>query len=136
MSVENHAVIEARDLLTLLLPAYPGLRTHVVDSADLWLGDAGEIRACSLFSAVADLVKDRFNAFQFEGTERLFNLVELCLVQGTQDVRDAAATCFLENLINRPDTSAIAVAYMGPKSVEYCRAWDRFTGITTPGLES
>lgn len=51
---------------------------------------------------------------------------------------NAVCTCFLENLLN--DASAGGISYsrfiphLGEKSKEYCRAWDEFTGVKSPGL--
>ena len=51
---------------------------------------------------------------------------------------NAACTCFLENLINIASWGDISysrfVPYLGEKSREFCRAWDEFTGVKTPGL--
>ena len=51
---------------------------------------------------------------------------------------NAACTCFLESLINRASWGGIPynrfVPYLGEKSREFCRAWDEFTGVKTPGL--
>jgi hypothetical protein len=67
----------------------------------------------------------------------------MLLNEGDQAVRDAAATCFLENLINYTSSDDIPrifldpfsfVHYLGPKSKAYCRAWYEFTKIKTPGL--
>lgn len=50
----------------------------------------------------------------------------------------AACTCFLENLINKASANRIKydrfIPYLGEKSREFCRAWDEFTGVKSPGL--
>lgn len=54
------------------------------------------------------------------------------------DLDNASCTCFLENLINRASAGRISydrfIPYLGEKSKEYCRAWDEFTGVKSPGL--
>jgi len=54
------------------------------------------------------------------------------------DLDNAVCTCFLENLLNKGSWGDICysrfVPYLGEKSREYCRAWDHFTGVKTPGL--
>lgn len=66
---------------------------------------------------------------------RIFGVVEKLMVEGDQDVQDAAATCFIENLVNRVSwKNATAPAFrhfLGPKSRDYCKAWDEFTGVRT-----
>lgn len=70
--------------------------------------------------------------------EEIFLLIESFLKEGDRDLQDAAATCFLENLINyaawgslKPETF---LCYLGIESKKYCKAWDEFTGTKTEGL--
>lgn len=55
-----------------------------------------------------------------------------------KDLDASACSCFLENLINRASAKRISyerfIPYLGEKSREYCRAWDEFTGVKSPGL--
>jgi len=50
----------------------------------------------------------------------------------------AACVCFLENLQNKAGHGRFEysrfIPYLGEKSKEYCRAWDEFTGVKSPGL--
>ena len=54
------------------------------------------------------------------------------------DFDEAACVCFLENLLNWASGGDISygrfIPYLGEKSKEYCRAWDEFTGVKSPGL--
>jgi hypothetical protein len=65
-------------------------------------------------------------------------MIEHLMLQGDDAVKDAVATCFLENLINRTSAGDIPAAnfvhLLGPESVAYCKAWDEFTGVKTEGL--
>lgn len=60
------------------------------------------------------------------------------MLEGNDKVRDAVATCFLENLINAvawgriPSSSFIHL--LGEESKKYYKAWDEFTGVKTEGL--
>lgn len=51
---------------------------------------------------------------------------------------DAICTCFFEDLINSASSGNIQyerfIPYLGEKSKEYCKAWDQFTGVRSPGL--
>ena len=48
------------------------------------------------------------------------------------------ATNFLEGLQNIESSGQVSasefVPFLGSKSKEYCKAWDEFTGVKTPGL--
>ncbi|MCU7556014.1 hypothetical protein OCL06_15595 [Alteromonas sp. ASW11-19] len=70
--------------------------------------------------------------------EELFLFVEACLREGDDMVKDAIATCFLENLLNavsekRVD-ACLFVNFLGTESRKFCKSWDEFTGVNTPGL--
>jgi hypothetical protein len=63
--------------------------------------------------------------------------VEHLLVAGTTELQDATATGFLEALVHascEPRLLARMVTQLGPAARDYLRAWDRFTGVRTPGL--
>lgn len=126
--------IESPYLLELLVPLCPGLRDQLVSSADCWLTESGKISTCSVFSLTSDLVTRRVSGGDFSGLEELFGGIERCLAEGSDEVATAVATCFLENLINRQDIGCLVVPFMGPLARRHCRAWDEFTGVTTPAL--
>lgn len=69
---------------------------------------------------------------------RIFNLIEDLISQDDQGVKDIVATCFLENLLNYVSAKRIPansfIYYLGPKSIDFCRKWDEFTGVITEGL--
>lgn len=62
----------------------------------------------------------------------------MLLREGNQDVQDAAATCFLENILNYDSAGRLKassfVHLLGTESKAYCKARDEFTGVKTPGL--
>lgn len=51
---------------------------------------------------------------------------------------NAICTCFLESLINKAswdnELYERFIPYLGPNSKEFCKAWDKFTGVPSPGL--
>jgi hypothetical protein len=69
----------------------------------------------------------------------IFSVVEQAIVIGTKDARETATTGFLEGLQNLASAGCFllvkVVPFLGPESRAYCRAWDEFTGVPTPGLE-
>lgn len=68
----------------------------------------------------------------------IFVFIETCLIKGDESVKCAVATCVLENLINSASegkiNSNLFVNLLGQESKKFCKAWDKFTGIKTPGL--
>jgi hypothetical protein len=88
-----------------------------------------------IFATASYVVADRIMHGEFDRLAELFGVVEQLLTEGTEQVREAAATYFLENLTNRESLdSRLYVPLMGNKSKAYCRALDDFAGVKTPGL--
>jgi len=59
------------------------------------------------------------------------------LINGDESVKNAIATSFLEYLMsNDPDEIQFTSfsKFLGKHSIEYCRAWDEFTGVRTKGI--
>ena len=119
----------------LLLETYPQFQPAFKAHVAAWEGDPRSL--CSDFSALGEFVMDEISAGRMAQMPELFELVERLMNQGTKDVQDAVATCFLENLLNStphriPPESFVLL--LGPESRKYCRAWDEFSGVKTPGL--
>ena len=99
-------------------------------------GDTSFFGGMAKFSDyVSDLlVKNESNTSQIN---EIFSYMEHLLVNGDEDVKTAVATCFFENILNITPGKINPkrfVEYLGPESREYCRAWDKFTGVQTDGL--
>jgi len=75
---------------------------------------------------------------KFNAVEQALFLVEKLLTSGSSEVRDSIATGLLEAILAESSAGKLdfqkIVCFMGNKSKDYCRAWDKFTGIKTPGL--
>lgn len=73
-----------------------------------------------------------------ERRREILALAERLLEEGDEAVKDAVATCFLETLLNAASGGEIAaerfVPHLGPQSRAFCRAWDEYTDVRTPGL--
>jgi hypothetical protein len=84
---------------------------------------------------VTDLIIENKNHDELKS---IFEYVEFLLNQGDAEVKEAVATCFLENLINSAASNDISslkfVNLLGKESKEYCKAWDEFSGTKTEGL--
>ena len=68
----------------------------------------------------------------------ILQLIEDLMQNGTEDVKNAVATGFWEAILaeasaGRFDFRSI-IRQAGSASLDYCRAWDGFTGVRTPGL--
>jgi len=89
-------------------------------------------------AAFSDYVGYQINQGKRDNLKTIFDLIEELLTDGDQDVKDAAATCFLENLINLASANKLFspdfVPFLGTNSRAYCEAWDSFTGVKTEGL--
>ena len=70
--------------------------------------------------------------------QNIFLLVEELLNTGDVEVKDAIATCFLENLLNAVSDNKLSsnefVHFLGKESRNYCKSWDGYTGVETPNL--
>ena len=120
----------------LVLRECPNFETYWADYQDYW-ARAGSPGVCLEISAFGDFVKDRIVEGDSDEIARLFQLIEHLIAFGDGDVRNAAMTCCLENILNVTPSQLPAerfVRFLGPKSREFCRAWDEFTGVKTPGL--
>jgi hypothetical protein len=119
-----------------ILERVPAFRVQWQTHLDYWNGeDAGLCNDISQFSHyVTELVVND----QLENLSEIFNLIEQLTVDGDAEVKNAIATCFLENLLNVASTGRVDarkfVNLLGPKSRAYCKAWDEFTGVRTEGL--
>jgi hypothetical protein len=69
--------------------------------------------------------------------QRIAELLETLLSDGTDAVRSGVTTGLLEALIAASATQPAALRLfkeLGPMAIAYCRGWDQFTGVRTPGV--
>ena len=96
-------------------------------------GLCNELRAFSLF--IMDVLLQNKNDSK---TKSMFDLIEYLILNGDKQLQDAVKTSVLEGLINYSSSGRLKpeqfIHYLGPKSKAYCKAWDEFTGVKTPGL--
>jgi hypothetical protein len=122
---------------TELLALRPDFRPWWDDERDLWSHNEGECTTHGVFSAFSHFVADRLSRGPAPELSPVFEYVESKLDDEDSEVSNAATTCFLENLMNRvPELIAPSslVPLLGPKSREFCRAWDEWCGVRTEGL--
>jgi hypothetical protein len=88
----------------------------------------------------ANFIVLKLNSGIYKNAANLFQSIESLLDDETSsdEIKDAVCTCFLENLINYASNGRIPyecfVPFLGSQSRDYCKVWDEFTGVKTPGL--
>lgn len=84
-----------------------------------------------LSSSIGDISDD--------GLRRILDVVEDAAANGEEAAKNAATTGFLEHLQNRAASDAFPFArivpMLGTSCLDFCRAWDDFAGVRTPGLD-
>lgn len=74
-----------------------------------------------------------------DSLRRILEVVEDAAANGEEAAKNAATTGFLENLQNRAASGAFPfehiVPMLGKACLDFCLAWDGFTGVRTPGLD-
>ena len=107
------------------------------DECDLWTSDDGSFTVHGVFGVFSHYIADRLTRRADPELRKVFEYVESKLADDDSEVGNAACTCFLENLMNRvPETipPRHIVPLLGPKSRQFCRAWDQWCGMKTKGL--
>ena len=129
-------MLDLRSALTLLEDAWDELRAEVQALRTEW--DPESVPVTVLFSDIAHALAASLPDIQDEPRQRVFQLIEDLILCGNHDVVEGIKTGFLEALLS--DASAGQIEFreiaplLGPRTTEFCRAWDEFTGIRTPGL--
>jgi hypothetical protein len=130
MTTLSHA-----DCIVLLVRALPEFKPALDATRAEWGSEPPGL--CNELFTLSDLVIDRLASTLQHDLEPLFQAIERLMLEGNEDVKDAVATCFLENVLNATSKDVPAerfVPLLGPESRAFCRAWDEFTGVKTPGL--
>jgi hypothetical protein len=111
-------VIEKTDIMPLVLARCPGFAPTWEKHRLLWEGEESGI-----YNDLAEFATFIVNCYEQRATEPVvaaFALIEELLVDGNEDVRNAATIGFLEDVQNiaswRPFTAAVFVQWLGPKS--------------------
>ena len=131
-------MINDHEVLHLVIEAYPKSRSCLVAEVEDWLPEKGPIIPHGVLNSISHLVKDKFLVGEYDHAEELFDLIERFIDEGSQSVAEAACTCFIENLQNICGSDGFEPSHfaslLGPKSKEYAKAWDEFTGAKTKGI--
>jgi hypothetical protein len=124
-------MISRADAMDLILKQIPAFRECWERHLRYWDGE--EAGLCNDMAAFSHYVVDLISGDRLDGLDVIFNLVEQLLLEGDQELQDATATCFLENLLNASSSGKVDANkfadLLGTESRAYCRAWDRYTGV-------
>jgi hypothetical protein len=111
--------------------------------------DAGQLSIAGVFNCLTSYVQYELmmnNELITKEEINIYNVIEEMITTYSgfpvnseeSDFDTAACTCFLENLINIADAGRVKyerfIPYLGKNSKNFCRAWDEFTGVKSPGL--
>lgn len=125
-------VSEYVEKLKVFIPEFPDYWS----SEDAAFNFGKDSTVYGVFSDFSSLVVERLEAGTLSNGQQLFSFIESVVAEGGGPA-NAACTCFLENILNRIpgsiDPNGFA-PYLGPKSKEFCRSWDEFTGVKTSDL--
>ncbi len=132
-------MIQAGDVIQLVIKAYPDARDELINTVKFWLPKSGTISPHTILSHVSHRVAGNFVADNYAHADELFDLIELFIVDGVDDVSNAARTSFLGNLQNIASNEngfedTHYVSLLRSKSIDFCKKWDEYTGVKTDGL--
>jgi hypothetical protein len=127
--------INREESFTLLTDSWP----HLVDELDHlrndWLPDAPPFSVA--MGTLGRALAAGASAVDDDGIRRIAGVIETLMTSGTEDVKNGIATGLLEAIVSSSDTEPGALRLLrclGTESRKYCRAWDEFSGGTTPGI--
>ncbi len=119
------------DVMKDIVSRFPGFTERWNQHTAFWNGkEAGLCNDFSEFAAYAlSLLSENVRTDELVA---LFAHIETLVDTGPEAARTAACTCFLENIVNAIEPRAaftqLFVSLLGPKSLQFCRAWAEFSG--------
>ncbi len=126
--------VSDKELMDLLKEKFPKFVPYWEDFINYWKCYEDIISQMIPF---VDYVAEVIKSMDALKLKEIFDYVEFLMCNGNEQVQIAITTGFLEGLLNKdPDEIQFINfhQYLGHKSIEYCRAYDRFTGAKTKGL--
>ena len=119
-----------------VLKVVPCFRESWQEHLDCWDGKSAGLILDMI--ELAAYTNQLFLRNEADELKNLFSLVETMQNEGTQDVKDAIATGFLESIVNpvTKDTAylPLLVSLLGEKSRAYCKEWLKLSGEELPGI--
>lgn len=133
----------------LLIDKFPDFAKSETLKDEIEFRGEDNLNAHALCSTLTNYITNEIVPSHKEITNQeleLYSFIEECrskfksFGEGTDEAEfdNAICTCFLENLINKAswenELYARFIPYLGPNSKEFCKEWDKFTGVPSPGL--
>ncbi|WP_437554832.1 hypothetical protein WME97_22605 [Sorangium sp. So ce367] len=114
---------------------HPKLREAVSEVVAYWEPDSAPVTV--VFGRIGRALVQLESDLDDVTLDEVSRLVERSL-SGSGPEADAVATGLLEAIcahsVDAPAAAARVVSHLGPDARAYIRAWDAFTGTTTPGV--
>lgn len=121
-----------------VLRQVPGFRERWQEHLDFWDGKPAGLTLDMI--ELAGYTQELLESNAEKQLDTVFALVETLLSEGSEKVKDAVATGFLESTLNpvTKDTAylPVLVRLLGDKSRAYCSEWLKFSGGELPGLSN
>lgn len=143
-------MVFANKYAQILIDKFPSFSksSYLNDAWRVYGADEGGINSHAILSALTDYISNDLakNAQISDEEINIYKYIDKCRTNysgysedtAEGDFDNAICTCFLENLINRDSSGSYdfnrILPYLNAKSVEYCKEWDKFTGVRSPGL--
>ncbi|MBK8170656.1 MAG: hypothetical protein IPK60_09995 [Sandaracinaceae bacterium] len=121
---------DADELLTKLIKLCPPFASAWARDAYLWTDDTGATTFHGVFAGLSHHVVERLALAPAAELKPLFELVEEILIADRdrdEPLGNAAATCFLENVVGDSVPDADLLPLLGTESTKYCKLY----GLTT-----
>ncbi|MCX6219080.1 hypothetical protein [Spirosoma sp.] len=121
-----------------VLKAVPGFQERWQEHVDYWEGEPAGLVLDMI--ELAAYTNEQLENKENNDLEAIFQLMENMLNTGSDEVKNAVATGFLESVINpvTADTEYLPLltTLLGEKSRAYCREWLSFSGAQLPDLSA
>ncbi len=121
--------ITETQVIKLILQTEPNFATNWQQHLEYWGED--EVGLCIDIDVFSDFVIQLIKDDMTQKLPEIFELIENFMKNGTERVKDAVATCFLENIlsaVSREEISSTAFTdLLGDESQAYCTEWNKFT---------
>jgi hypothetical protein len=128
-------ILDRDHAVSLLAEALPQLREELHRIREEWLPDQPPFTV--LMGALGHALSASVGSLGDDAVQHIADILETLLRTGTEDVKDGLATGLFESLLASSETQPGTIRLLkrlGPESAKYCREWDKFTGVKTPGL--
>ncbi|MDD9950827.1 MAG: hypothetical protein OXT67_04605 [Zetaproteobacteria bacterium] len=130
--------MQGDDILESVYKILPAFKSFGQEYVWEWYGEKLGEDVFQDMSALSSFVSEALTNHEDYNYQCFFNYIETLVTHHDEKISTASTTNFLENLINTSSSgtfdSRSFTKYLGPKSIEYCKAWDEFCGAKTPGL--